>query len=100
MPHKVHTSFVDVWHCKSNERTLPPLPMGDVIELRSTITNRATGPLRSWYLQGEFGSLHWPDLYQDDSLRACEETLQRAGYVAQGTLPPECFEYRTADVTV
>ena len=83
----------NVYTLENNERELPE-NAGDCLELRSVVRKLLSGPTRSWYLQGDFGSLHFRTLNGDAALKACEETLAKFGYKQQGTLPPECFEYR------
>lgn len=92
---KIRTIKLDVYQNHGGERQLPDdTHLGLVISLASHIIRRTNGTaVRSWYLQGVFGVVQFPELHGDECLKACQETLASHGWTASGEMPPECFEY-------
>ena len=51
-----------------------------------------TGEFR-WVVCDQGGEIYVPKQSGDSGLKACKSWLINKGYVCQGTMPPECFEY-------
>ncbi len=87
------TDCLDIYQLANNERAAPGVNLGANVTLQSQIVHRVSGHFRTWWIAGDFGIIVWPQLLGNECLSACEEFLARAGFVAQGPLPPDCFNY-------
>lgn len=88
----IKTDHLNLHRLASNERTVV-FPLGREIQLCSSLVRRPGYTTRSWYLQGSFGVIQFPQLEDDACLAACDELLSQNGYHKKGDLPPEVFEY-------